>query len=260
MKQSQKNIFQWFYLIFILGLIYLPLFVLLIYSVNDSKYSLEWKGFTWKWYESLWEKDSLFNALMNSLKLGVSSALMGTFLGGLTAYVIYRFRFKGRMSLQGSYFLLGMMPDIVMGIGLLVLFTFLHIELGPLSLFLSHITLGLPFVVGTVYARLMGLNPHLIEAALDLGASEGPIFLRIILPLLKEALLVSFLMAFTLSMDDVVISFFVSGPHFEILPTKIYSLVRLGIKPEVNALASIMVLLSIITSFFLIKIMRRSKT
>jgi spermidine/putrescine transport system permease protein len=180
------------------------------------------------------------DAAIHSITIALLSATLATMIGTLAAVSLYRFRFKGRKALEGLLYIIMMSPDIVMAISLLALFITLHIHLGFVSLLLSHITFCLPFVVITVYSRLSGFDPSLIEAAMDLGAGEWRVFYRIILPLAFPAVLAGWLLSFTLSIDDVIVSFFVTGPAFEILPLKIYSMVRLGIKPEVNALATIL--------------------
>jgi spermidine/putrescine transport system permease protein len=138
------------------------------------------------------------------------------------------------------------MPDIVLGISLLLLFSFFHINLGFTSLFLAHVTFCLPFVIITVYTRLTGIDKNIFEAAKDLGANEFIILLKITLPLLLPAIIASWLLSFTLSFDDVMISYFVAGPSFEILPLKIYSMARIGVKPELNALCSMIFLITLL--------------
>ena len=151
--------------------------------------------------------------------------------------------------MYGSIYVLTVSPDIVMGISLLIFFIFFHIPLGFLSLFIAHTTLSLPFVVLTVLTRLMEFDEQLVEAARDLGANESQAFRYVILPLIMPAIVAGWLLAFTLSMDDVLISFFVTGPTFEILPLKIYSMVRLGVKPEINALSAIMFCITVVFVF-----------
>ncbi|WP_155827631.1 spermidine/putrescine ABC transporter permease PotC [Limisalsivibrio acetivorans] len=240
--------------------LYIPIVILIVYSFNQSKYSLEWKGFTLKWYESLAGNSMLIDAALNSVLIGVLSATSATILGTLGAVVLYRYRFRGKKSLYSMIYIVIMSPDIVMGISLLVLFVVVHIELGFTSLLMSHITFNLPFVIVTVFSRLSGFDNAVIEAAKDLGAGEFTVFRKIILPMTLPAVVSGWLLSFTLSMDDVIISFFVTGPSFEILPLRIYSMVRLGVKPEVNALCAIIFMVSllmVIASQILIKERRR---
>ena len=218
---------------------YLPIFVLIVYSFNSAQYSLVWHGFSWRWYQDLFSDGDLWIAVMHSLALGISAATLAMTLGGLLAITVFRYRFMGRKLLYGLIFILILSPDIVMGISLLILFSIIHLNLGFWSLVLAHTTFCMPFVAVTVYSRIVSFDRFIFEAAKDLGAKDTLILTHIILPLLWPALLSGWLLSFTLSIDDVIISYFVAGPDFEILPLKIYSMVRLGVKPEINALCAI---------------------
>ncbi len=220
--------------------LYMPILLVIIYSFNTAKYSTQWRGFTFKWYELLLRNDTLLDAALNSVIVGALSATLATALGILAAIALRRYRFIGRKVLHGSVYVLTVSPDIVMGISLLIFFIAFSIELGFLTLLIAHTTLALPFVAITVLARLAEFDESVVEAARDLGATEWKAFYHIILPLIWPAVIAGWLLAFTLSMDDVLISFFVTGPSFEILPLKIYSMVRLGMKPDVNALSALM--------------------
>jgi len=228
------------YLMAIYLFLYTPIFVLIAYSFNDSSYSLLWNGFTLHWYESLLQNIHLQVVALHSLIVGVLAATGATAIGTLAAVSLYRYKFFGKKLLHGLIFVLIISPDIVTGISLLILFSTLKIDLGFWTLLLSHITFCIPFVTVTIYSRLMGQDKNIFEAAKDLGATEGTIFVKILIPLLLPAILAGWLLSFTLSMDDVIISFFVTGPDFDVLPLKIFSMVRVGIKPEINALCSIM--------------------
>ena len=228
------------YLLCVYLFLYLPLLMLAANSFNASKYGLRWEGFTFVWYARVFQHATLALAAWHSLLIALISASLATLIGTLGAVSIYRYRYAGRKLFQGMLFVTMMAPDIVMAISLLSLFLVLHLALGFWSLLFSHVTLCLPFVVVTVLARLKSFDPRIIEAAFDLGAGEWRTFYRVILPLSLPAVAAGWLLAFTLSLDDVIISFFVSGPTFEILPLRIYSMVRLGVKPEVNALATLL--------------------
>ncbi len=236
MKRSLKAA----YLTAVYGFLYLPLLVLIAFSFNDSKFLVSWKGFSLRWYASLAGNSSLLDAALRSLALAASSATAATLIGALAAIALKRYRFAGRKALSASLYVVTVSPDIVMGISLLILFITLNLPLGFLTLFLSHVTFCLPFVTITILARLSGMDQSLIEAAADLGAGEYAIFRLVILPIAMPAVMAGWLLSFTLSLDDVIVSFFVTGPSFEILPLKIYSMVRLGVKPEVNALCAVM--------------------
>ena len=216
-------IYAWFYI---------PIVILIVNSFNASRFGINWQGFTTRWYHLLLNNDSLLQAAQHSLIMGVLSASCATLIGSLTAVALYRYRFRGKPFVSGMLFVVMMSPDIVMAISLLVLFMLLGISLGFWSLLFSHITFCLPFVVITVYSRLKGFDVRMLEAAKDLGASETTILRKIILPLAMPAVAAGWLLSFTLSMDDVVVSSFVTGPTFEILPLKIYSMVKVGVSPK----------------------------
>nr|WP_319554272.1 spermidine/putrescine ABC transporter permease PotC [uncultured Vibrio sp.] len=226
--------------------LYLPIIVLIVNSFNANKFGMKWGGFTTKWYETLVNNDSLMQAAWHSLNVAVFSATAATIIGSLTAVALFRYSFKGKGAVNGMLFVVMMSPDIVMAISLLALFLVLGAQLGFFTLLIAHITFCLPFVVVTVYSRLNGFDVKMLEAAKDLGASEWIILKKIILPLAKPAVAAGWLLSFTLSLDDVIISSFVTGPTYEILPLKIYSMVKVGISPEVNALATVMLIVSLL--------------
>jgi spermidine/putrescine transport system permease protein len=247
------------YASFIYFLLYVPIVILIVYSFNSSKYSVSWQGFTLDWYAKLFENDSLIEAAIHSLHIAVTSASVATFIGTLGAIAFYRFDFFGKKFLHSLVYILIMSPEIVMGISLLMLFIFIALPLGFWTLFIAHITFSVPFVIVTVLARMNGFDLNIIEAAKDLGASEWITFKSIILPNIIPALIAGFLLSFTLSLDDVIISFFVTGPDYEILPLKIYSMVRLGVKPEINALCAIMFIFTLVMVLFLQTLMKEKK-
>lgn len=237
----KRSLLNHAYLAMIYLFLYFPLFILVVYSFNDTRYSLLWHGFTWKWYQELFSDSSLWLATGHSLLLGVTSATLATIIGMVTAVSLYRYQFFGKRILHGLIFILILSPEIVMGVALLILFSsLLQFPLGFWTLLLSHIAFCVPFVIVTTISRLVSVDKNIFEAAKDLGARDIQIFTRIILPLVWPALFASWLLSFTLSLDDVIISYFVAGPEFEILPLKIYSMVRSGIKPEINALCTVL--------------------
>lgn len=238
---------------------YIPIIVLIVYSFNKAQYSLVWHGFSMRWYYELFSDSDLWIAVCHSLILGIVAATIAMCIGGLAAICLYRYQFFGRKILYGLVFILILSPDIVMGISLLILFSLVKISLGFWSLLLAHITFCIPFVVVTVYSRIVSFDQYIFEAAKDLGATDTVIFTRVILPLLWPAFMAGWLLSFTLSLDDVIISYFVAGPDFEILPLKIYSMVRLGVKPEINALCTVTFLLTLIL-IILSQVIGRKKT
>lgn len=255
-----KNILKQLYVGLVYLFLYAPLLILIVYSFNSSKYAIGWQGFSLEWYRKLLSNQLILDAAINSILIAVLSSLAATVLGTLAAVSFYRYRFAGRKALYTMVYSVMMSPDIVMGISLLMFFMFIGLKVGFLTLLLSHITFCLPFVVVTVYARISGFDPNIIDAAKDLGASEFETFKHVILPMIMPSVLAGWLLSFTLSLDDVIVSFFVTGPSFEILPLKIYSMVRLGVKPEINALSTILFVFTLVTvtiSQFLIKEKKR---
>ncbi len=234
------------YLTLIYLFFYIPIIALIVYSFNNAQYSLVWHGSSLRWYTELFTDRDLWTSVGHSLILGISCATLATSIGGLAAVSLYRYRFFGRKLLQALIFILILSPEIVMGISLLILFNLMKISLGFWTLLFAHITFCIPFVVVTVYSRMVSFDKYIFEAAKDLGATDGVIMIRIIVPLLWPALIAGWLLSFTLSLDDVITSYFVAGPDFEILPLKIYSMVRLGVKPEVNALCSVMFIITLL--------------
>lgn len=235
------------YLALIYGLLYLPIGVLVVYSFNDANTGYRWGGLSLRWYRALFDNAALAQAMWHSLLLAFAAATLSTLIGTLTALALHRYRFRGRRSLQGMLFVAMMAPDIVLAISLLALFLVVGIQLGFVSLLLAHVTFCLPFVVITTTARLSGFDERLLEAAQDLGAGELTRVRTVLLPVIMPAVLAGWLLGFTLSLDDVVVSTFVSGPGYEVLPLRIYSMVRVGLKPEVNALGTVLLAFSLLT-------------
>ncbi|KTD08983.1 spermidine/putrescine transport system permease potC [Legionella gratiana] len=241
-----KIFMQRLFLFFVYGSLYSPIVILVLYSINDAKFSLQWHGFSLRWYYELFRDRGLWSAFFNSVLLGLSSALIATTMGLLASIHLFLFRSKRRQILHTLLLLLIIIPDLVLGVALLIFFNLTKIPIGFLSLLIAHVTFSIPFVILTLNARINTLNPNIYFGALDLGASRYVALTKILLPLLWPAVLSVFLLSFTLSFDDVIISYFVAGPDFSILPLTIYSLVRTGVTPELNALCSIIFILSMI--------------
>ncbi|OGO92889.1 MAG: spermidine/putrescine ABC transporter permease PotC [Coxiella sp. RIFCSPHIGHO2_12_FULL_44_14] len=234
------------YLILVYLFLYLPIAVVVVFSFNHAAHSMLWHGFTLHWYRVLFHDAALAEVTLHSIEIAVLAATGASALGTLAAVSLFRYRFLGKRLLDGLLATLIIIPDIVTGIALLLLFRFSDVPLGFWSLLLAHITFCIPFVFVTVSARLSAMDHNLIEAARDLGAKEHIIFFRILVPLLWPALLTGWLLSLTLSLDDVIISYFVTGPSFDILPLKIYSMVKLGVDPEINALCTLLLGLTLI--------------
>lgn len=218
--------------------LYMPLAVAIVFSFNNASNSNAWSGFTTKWYVNLLHDQSLIKSALRSLFLAASSATVSTVVGTIMAIALHRYRFIGQKVVFGSLSVIMMSPEIIQGISLAMIFIVLGIPLGFTTLLLAHTVFCFPFVTMTVLARLKGVSRTLAEAAADLGANDVSIVRRILIPLIIPAVFAGWLMSFTLSIDDVIISFFVSGKSYEILPLKIYSMVRTGIQPDVNALCA----------------------
>jgi spermidine/putrescine transport system permease protein len=236
------------YLSLIYLLLYLPIAVLAVYSFNDAKYTSTWQGFTWKWYALLFNNEQMVAAAINSLFMALTSASLSVILGLIFSLWVY---WRKNNYLNAASFLLYsmiMLPDIILGIGLLIFFVMLQVPLGFFSLLISHIAFELPFVMITLLGRLKTMDQSIIEAAQDLGAETWAVVNKVILPLLMPAIISAWVLSFTLSLDDVIISSFVSGSGFEILPLKIYSMARLGVDPQINALCFILFTMALIAA------------
>ena len=242
MSRLLRNIFMFV----VYAYLYIPIIILVTNSFNEDRYGLSWKGFSWNWYERLFNNYTLIQAAFHSVTIAFFAATLATIVGGLTAIALYRYRFRGKQAVSGMLFIVMMSPDIVMAVSLLALFMVVGISLGFWSLLLAHVTFCLPYVTVTIFSRLNGFDARMLEAAKDLGASEVTILRKIILPLALPAVVSGWLLSFTISLDDVVVSSFVSGVSYEVLPLRIFSLVKTGVTPEVNALATIMIVLSLV--------------
>lgn len=232
--------FRLFYITIIYLFLYIPIGTLIVYSFNNATFSMLWHGFTFDWYDQVLHDGNLWIAVWHSFYLALTATTSALLIGTLAAISLYRYKFRGKNVLQGLLFIIIISPDIVLGIALLILFSLSGLALGFWSLYIAHVTFCIPFVVVIVYSRAKGIDPNIFAAASDLGASELQIFYRIVVPILLPAIISGALLCFALSFDDIVISFFVSGPGFEILPIKIFSLARLGVNGKLNALCSLL--------------------
>lgn len=240
---SQKNHLLKLSALAVYGFLYLPLLIVAIYSFNDSKLNAEWVGFTLKWYDKLFHNREMLAAAGNSLIIASVSAMVATVLGTLAGMAMHRYRLK---LLPGLVLAPIAMPDILMGVSLLLFFIMLNMSLGLISITLAHITFCIGFVALSVQARMAGIDRSLSEAARDLGATPWQCFLKITLPLLSPGIIAGALMAFTLSIDDFVITFFVAGVGSSTLPLQIYSMVKIAVTPEVNAISTLLMLLTLV--------------
>ncbi len=233
------------YASFIYLFLYMPIAILVMYSFNKSKLNAVWTGFTFDWYQKLMQNSAVLEATKTSLIVALISTIAATMIGTLAAVGMYRYHFRGKTALDGMLYLPIVIPEIVMGISLLALFSQLKVPLGYFTLIAAHITFSVPFVVVVVRARLAGFDRSIEEAAMDLGATPWQTFVKVTIPVIAPGIVASALLAFTLSIDDVIISFFVAGPASATLPLKIFSMVKFGVTPEINALSTLMLFVTL---------------
>ncbi len=241
MKQS--NLLLWLMAILVYGFLYIPLIIVVIYSFNDSRLNAEWVGFTLDWYYKLFHNEEMLIAARNSLIIAVSASILATTLGTMAGLAIHRYRLKVLPILA---FTPVAMPEILLGVSLLLFFLqVLNMTLGMVSVIIAHATFSIGFVAIIVRARLQGMDESIFEAARDLGATPWQTFRLITLPLIMPAIIAGALMSFTLSIDDFVITFFTKGVGEPILPIQIYTMIKIAVTPEVNAVSTLLMLLTL---------------
>ena len=234
-----KKLFEKIYLAIILIFMYAPILTLIVLSFNSSKSRARWGGFTLKWYVNLLEDEAVSSALFNTLAIAVLATVFSTIIGTFTCIAMIGLSKKLRSIIMAITNIPMINADIVTGISLMLLFRFLHIGSGFLTILLAHITFNIPFVMLSVMPRVKNMNFYVYEAALDLGASPLYAFFKTILPELMPGIISGALMAFTMSLDDFIITYFTKGSGFETLSTLIYNEVKRGIQPEIYALSAI---------------------
>ena len=241
--------------------LYAPLIVLMIFSFNDSKRNVVWRGFTTKYYEKALGNDVLVEALVNSLTIAALATIASLILGAVAAVMLWRFRFPLKGAVDGTISLPIIVPEICMGVAFLIFFAkwlewptdlIWPFNLGAITI--AHITFCFPFVTMVVRSRLASFNREQEEAAKDLGASEGQVFRDVLIPHMKPALVAGALLSFTLSLDDFVITYFTSGPDTITFPVKVYSMVRFSVTPEVNAASTLLIILTIVLTAVALKL------
>lgn len=235
----------------ILIFLYLPILLLIIYSFNDSKFSVVWEGFTFKWYSQLGTEFSrhmsderrspLIASLNNSLIIAGITTVLSVILGTAGAWLLYRYKFPALRSITTLIYIPMIIPEIIMGISLLIFFKTIDLSLGFATVIISHVTFCFPFVLIAVQARLAGVDPSLEEAAMDLGAPPMKAFLLVMVPYLLPAIISGALMSFTLSMDEVIVTYFTRGPTSETLPIRVYGLAKVGLSPMLNTVSAVFI-------------------
>ena len=232
--------------------LYAPILTLVAFSFNDSRRNIVWRGFTLKYYQKAWSNESLIEAFTNSLTIAFISTIMSVILGAMVAILLWRFRFPFKAPYEGATALPIVIPEICMGVAMLAFFARIGWPSGmpwPLNLSqitIAHISFSFPFVAVVVRARLASFNRELEEAAKDLGANEWQTFRDVLIPFMRPGLVAGGLLAFTLSLDDFVITFFTSGPDTVTFPVKVYSMVRFSVTPEVNAASAVLIVITVV--------------
>lgn len=245
MKQrTKKTLFIYSLLVF--AFFYIPIMVLIIFSFNDSRLGTVWTGFTFDWYSALFNNTKILAAFANSMIVAVVSTFLSIIIGTLAALAFHRYYFIGKDVINTLFLIPVIIPDIVIGVSLLVIYGLLNIKLSLLTIIPGHVVWGISFVSLIVLSRMAGLDRNLVEAAKDLGANAWQTFWRITFPLIFPGILAGALITFSLSLDEFEVAFFTTGPNSETLPVLIYSMVRKGVSPEVNALSTLLVLIVVI--------------
>lgn len=237
-----SSAYAWLIYIFL----YLPIVVVVIFAFNDNTNNLKFTGFSLQWFGKLAQDSALLSSFGNTVIIAVASTLLSTVIGTLAAVGMWRYKFKGKGAIDALLYIPVVIPEIVLGISLLSLFSLSHIPMGLLSLIMAHVTFSVPFVVFTVRARLFGFDRSIEEASMDLGANRIKTFINVTLPIIFPGVVSGALLAFTLSIDDVIISSFVAGPSTTTFPIKVMQLIRSGITPDVNALTVLILLATVV--------------
>ena len=221
--------------------LFLPIFVVILFSFNSSARNILFAHFTVEWYGRMLHNRQLMEAFWNTILVAAASTVISVGIGTLCAVGLYKFEFRLKQTINQALYIPIVIPELVFAIAMLVFFTSLHVEMGMFTLIVSHVTFSMPFVVITVRARIAGFDRSIEEAARDLGASEWHIFYRVTLPMILPGVISGAMLALTISLDDVVVSYFTAGPDSTTLPLEILSMVKKGISPDVNALSTLMI-------------------
>jgi spermidine/putrescine transport system permease protein len=232
--------------ILVLIFLYLPIVVLFMNSFNDSRYGGEWAGFTFKWYQKLLHERGILQSFRNSLIVAFSATIASSILGTTAALALYRYKTRLQKAHDALVYVPLVIPDILTGMSLLLLFIALNIKLGLFTVFITHTTFCLSYVTMVILARLQNFDFSVIEAAQDLGANSWTVFRKVLMPLLTPGIVAGAMLAFTLSIDDFVITFFVAGQGTTTLPIYIYSMIKYGSTPVINALSVLLLILTFI--------------
>jgi spermidine/putrescine transport system permease protein len=225
---------------------YLPIAILIGFSFNTSRLNILWEGFTLHWYAAIWRDAVLVRSLQNSLIVAVITTLLSVVLGTGGAWLLYRYRFPAVRLVQTLVFIPMIIPEVIMGVSLLILFVVIQLELGFSTIIISHVTFCFPFVMVAVQARLTGLDPALEEAAMDLGATPAVAFHKVLVPFLMPAIISGALMSFTLSLDELIVTYFTASAGTRTLPLEIFGRVKKGLDPTLNAISTVFIISTVI--------------
>ena len=231
----------------VLLFLFLPIIILVIYSFNSSNNNIIFEGFTLKWYKELFLNENLIDAFKNTFIVALTSTVISTIIGTISAFGLHKYNFKGKDFINTLLYIPIVIPEIVLGISLLSIYTLMKMELGLFTIMLAHITFSIPYVIVSVRSVLTSSINTIEEASYDLGVGKFNTFWYIILPCIKPGIVSGASLAFTLSLDDVIISYFTAGPGSNTLPLNIYSIIKTGITPDVNALSTLVLLIVILT-------------
>jgi spermidine/putrescine transport system permease protein len=234
------------YVFFIFAFLYLPILVLVLYSWNKDRISSSWGGFTGDWYRQLFDNHELWDAFQTSLIIAFLSAAISVVIGTLTSYALYKFDYRGKRTVQAVLNLPVITPDIVLGIGILSFFSVMNLTTGLFSILLAHVTFNIAYTTMIVSTRFTYMDPNLEYAAADLGARPPRSFMLVVVPNIMPGIITAFLIAFTLSWDDFIVAFLTAGVGVKTLPIFVYSMIRKGVDPQINAVCTITLLISIL--------------
>jgi len=244
MKQINWLLGLWTALVMVF--FYLPIAILIGFSFNTSRLNILWEGFTLEWYAAIWRDSVLVGTLENSLIVAAITTVLAVVLGTGGAWLLYRYRFPGLRLWQTLIFIPMIIPEVIMGVSLLILYVVINLELGYSTIIISHVTFCFPFVMVAVQARLSGLDPALEEAAMDLGATPARAFRSVLVPYLMPAIISGALMSFTLSLDELIVTYFTASAGTRTLPLEIFGRVKKGLDPTLNAISTVFILSTVV--------------
>jgi spermidine/putrescine transport system permease protein len=245
MKLARRLLATWTGFVFLF--FYLPIAILVLFSFNQSRLNIVWTGFTLEWYAALWRDSVLVRTLKNSLIVAAATTILSVLLGTAGGWLLYRYRYRGTSFLETLVFLPMIVPEVILGVSLLILFVTIGLELGYTTIIISHVTFSFPFVMAAIQARLAGLDPSLEEAALDLGATPWQAFMKVLVPYLMPAIVAGALMAFTLSLDELIVTYFTASAGTRTLPLEIFGRVKKGLDPSLNAISTVFIVFTLLS-------------